>query len=102
MLKEVKPLHQNSSLKKRRDEKLFNRQNVKVGANSVSINFQNVVDGKNTKLKQDPKYVFSAASSGLATISAWRSRLTELSPTTAMAVSITDQQAFLTSSSGLP
>lgn len=59
VLKEVKPLHQNSSLKKRRDEKLFNRQNVKVGLNSVSINFQNVVDGKNTKLKQDPKYVFT-------------------------------------------
>ena len=32
---------------------------MKVGVNSVSINFQNVVDGKNTKLKQDPKYVFS-------------------------------------------
>lgn len=59
VVKEVKPLHQNSSLKKRRDEKLFNRQNVKVGFNSLSINYQNVVDGKNTKLKQDPKYVFA-------------------------------------------
>lgn len=58
-VKEVKPLHQNSSLKKRRDEKLFNRQNIKLGPNTLSINYQNVVDGKNTKLKQDPKYVFA-------------------------------------------
>jgi hypothetical protein len=58
VLKEIKPLHQNSSLKKRRDEKLFNRQNLKVGPNTLSINYQNIQDGKNTKLKQDPKYVF--------------------------------------------
>ena len=57
-LKEVKPLHQNSSLKKRRDEKLFNRQNIKTGQNTFSITYQNVQDGKNTKVKQDPKYVF--------------------------------------------
>ena len=31
VVKEVKPLHQNSSLKKRRDEKLFNRQNISTG-----------------------------------------------------------------------
>lgn len=58
IIKEVKPLHQNSSLKKRRDEKLFNRQNIRLGLNSMSIVFQNVQDGKNTKLKQDPRYVF--------------------------------------------
>ena len=59
LIKEVKPLHQNSSLKKRRDEKLFNRQNVKLGPNNISMSYQNVQDGKNTKLKQDPKYIFT-------------------------------------------
>lgn len=58
LIKEVKPLHQNSSLKKRKDEKIFSRKNIKMGSNSVWIQFENVQDGKNTKPKQDPKYVF--------------------------------------------
>lgn len=57
-IKEFKPLHQNSSLKKRRDEKIFNRQMCSVGKNTLQIIFQNVKDGKNTKTGEDPLYVF--------------------------------------------
>ena len=58
-VKEVKPLHHNSSLKKRRDEKIFNRHMSKMGPNSLKIVYQNVQDGKNTKRGEDPKYIFS-------------------------------------------
>ena len=58
VLKEIDPLNQNSSLKKRRDQKIFNRYMVKNGTNTLSISYKNVKDGKNTKVDFDPLYVF--------------------------------------------
>jgi hypothetical protein len=58
IVKEVEPLNQNSSLKKRRDQKLFNRFMSRVGTNTLNISFKNIKDGKNTKVDYDPHYVF--------------------------------------------
>ena len=58
-IKEFKPLHQNSSLKKRRDEKFFNRTLWKTGSNYLQMIFENIKDGKNTKAGEDPFYVFT-------------------------------------------
>lgn len=53
--KTVLPLVPNSSLKKRRDEKLT-ISNPKIGTNRLTIVFENVRDGKNTKVDKDPLY----------------------------------------------
>jgi len=58
IVKEVEPLTQNSSLKKRRDQKLFNRFMSRVGKNTFNVCFKNIKDGKNTKVDYDPHYVF--------------------------------------------
>ena len=59
-LKEIKPLHQNSALKKRRDEKLLLPiSNIKMGTNTISIDYLNVPDGKNSSCNTDPKYIFT-------------------------------------------
>lgn len=59
-IKELKPLSQNSSLKKRRDEKLTIPLSVlNHGTNSLCFSYVNVQDGKNTKFNKDPLYVFS-------------------------------------------
>lgn len=50
LVKEVKALHHNSSLKKRRDEKYLARFGWKMGQNKVEIVWDNVYDGKNSKL----------------------------------------------------
>lgn len=49
LVKEAKALHQNSSLKKRRDEKYLARFGWKMGPNKVEIVWDNVYDGKNSK-----------------------------------------------------
>ena len=56
--KEIEPLNQNSSLKKRRDQKLFNRYMSKAGNNILNVFYKNVKDGKNTKTDFDPLYAF--------------------------------------------
>jgi len=58
IVKEFKPLHQNSSLKKRKDEKFFSRHNIKLGNNHLKIQYENVKDGKNSERTSDPKYIF--------------------------------------------
>jgi hypothetical protein len=60
-LKEFKPLAVNSSIKKRKDEKLTIRENFKQSSNAdntLQIFFENVFDNKNTKIGDDPKYFF--------------------------------------------
>lgn len=60
LVKDVKLLAQNSSLKKRRDEKLSRFvQQLKGGTNKISVSFQNVMDGKNSKLHRDAPYTFT-------------------------------------------
>lgn len=59
IVKEIEPLNQNSSLKKRRDQKLFNRYMSRVGINAFNINYKNIKDGKNTKVDYEPIYVFA-------------------------------------------
>lgn len=59
IVKEIEPLNQNSSLKKRRDQKYFMRHHIKMGLNTINITFKNVRDGKNTKCDFDPNYVFT-------------------------------------------
>ena len=49
LVKDVKALHHNSSLKKRRDEKYLARFGWKIGQNKVEISWENVYDGKNSK-----------------------------------------------------
>ena len=58
-IKEIKPLIQNSALKKRRDEKLVLGNGIKIGTNRLAFNYEIIKDGKNTKADKDPKYVFS-------------------------------------------
>ena len=58
MVRQVLPLVYNSSLKKRRDEKLIVKKPV-VGKNTISLNFENVKDGKNTKIDKDPAYTIA-------------------------------------------
>lgn len=55
----LKPLNQNSSLKKRRDEKLFTRNYIYPGINTLNISYENYLDNKNSKENQDSKYVFT-------------------------------------------
>lgn len=58
LVKQVTPLLHNSSLKKRRDEKLIIMKPI-IGTNTISFNFANVKDGKNTKADRDPMYTFA-------------------------------------------
>lgn len=58
LVKSVVPLTYNSSLKKRRDEKLVITK-PKIGTNSISITYENVTDNKNTKKGKDPLYTFA-------------------------------------------
>lgn len=58
-IKEIKPLHQNSSLKKRRDEKLFLKSQIKFPNTNLAFIYENCRDGKNTKTGRDPNYVFT-------------------------------------------
>lgn len=58
LVKNLAPLLYNSSLKKRRDEKLVIMKPV-IGTNTISFNFENVRDGKNTKADKDPLYTFA-------------------------------------------
>lgn len=46
--KDVKPLHTNSSLKKRKDEKFQARHGWKMGNNKVEVVWENIYDGKNS------------------------------------------------------
>lgn len=57
LIKNVLPLMHNSSLKKRRDEKLTFCPII--GTNTISFNFENIRDGKNTKVDKDPFYTFT-------------------------------------------
>ena len=57
-VKDVSPLLQNSSLKKRKDEKLV-ITNPKMGTNTICFNYENVKDGKNSKVDRDPMYIFT-------------------------------------------
>jgi hypothetical protein len=59
IVKILKPLNQNSSLKKRRDEKFFTRNHVYPGINTLCISYENYLDNKNSKENQDCKYVFT-------------------------------------------
>jgi hypothetical protein len=59
LIKEFRPLNPNSSLKKRRDEKLILGKERRIGTNSLRFVYENVPDGKNTKAGIDPKYVFA-------------------------------------------
>lgn len=58
-IKEFRPLNPNSSLKKRRDEKLVLGKERRIGTNSLRFVYENIADGKNTKAGTDPKYVFA-------------------------------------------
>lgn len=58
IVKTFSPLMHNSSLKKRRDEKLTITKPI-IGTNTLSFNFENVRDGKNTKVDKDPLYTFT-------------------------------------------
>jgi hypothetical protein len=59
-VKEIQPLARNSSLKKRKDEKLRDLlKEVSMGTNSVVINYENVFDSKNSKSDQTPIYAFT-------------------------------------------
>lgn len=57
-VKIITPLLQNSSLKKRKDEKLV-ITNPKMGTNTICFKFENIKDGKNTKVDRDPMYTFT-------------------------------------------
>ena len=59
IVKEVKPLNQNSSLKKRRDEKFFTKNHIYPGINTFQVNYENCLDNKNSKENTDCKYVFT-------------------------------------------
>ena len=59
LIKEFRPLNPNSSLKKRRDEKLVLGKERRIGTNSLRFVYENIADGKNTKSGTDPKYVFA-------------------------------------------
>ncbi len=59
LIKELRPLNPNSSLKKRRDEKLVLGKERRIGTNSLRFVYENIADGKNTKAGTDPKYVFA-------------------------------------------
>lgn len=59
LIKEFRPLNPNSSLKKRRDEKLVLGKERRIGTNSLRFVYENVADGKNTRAGADPKYVFT-------------------------------------------
>ena len=62
ILKEFKPLAVNSSIKKRKDEKLTIRDHYKQSAyaeNTLQIFYENAFDNKNTKIGDNPKYVFA-------------------------------------------
>ena len=61
IMKEFKPLAVNSSIKKRKDEKLTFRDYWKqqpFAENTLQIFYENVQDNKNTKTGEDPKYFF--------------------------------------------
>ena len=53
MAKEVKPMHTNSSLKKRKDEKFQAKYGWKTGHNKVEITWDNLYDGKNSSKESE-------------------------------------------------
>lgn len=58
-IKDIKPLHQNSSLKKRRDEKLYIKSQIRSANLNQQFFYQNCKDNKNSKSNSDPSYVFT-------------------------------------------
>jgi len=59
LIKDIKPLHQNSSLKKRRDEKIFIKSQIRSCNLNLQFFFSNCKDNKNSKTNADPHYVFT-------------------------------------------
>lgn len=54
----IKPLQVNSSLKKRKDQKIFNSSFWKLGTNSIKFTYKIMRDGKNTLPGTEPPYIF--------------------------------------------
>ena len=60
VVRAIEPLQRISSLKKRKDEKLKDLLEVIIlGTNTISIRYENVFDGKNSKIGSFPNYVFT-------------------------------------------